>query len=461
MTVTEGVTVTVGERVVATVAPGFLGLHYDGPEHQAWDPVRQRPLSLAGAYGSPAARASLHGIGVGCARIFVDVPGVHPDAGTFNWERTDTAVGEVAESGMDVMLCLHQGGPEWLGGSSERPWWELDEGRAAWRAAVAACAARYRGKVRYYEILNEPNLIKDGEAGFMGWERSVDLYLSAAEAIKQAEPGALCGGAATWAGWESGAWAARVLARPGGEALLDFVSYHIYTSHNLDDADAAILSKVGWFEQAPRHIRAELAGLTDKRVQIVLTEFNTSAVFSKDGKPYTDPRDVNVFGGLVSALALLHSATGGCDMAMHYSTSGGFGLLVWPPLYDRQPAYYAVALLREAAGFAPGAELLDVETSEPPKAAPHCVKGESETYDLQPFAVRSASGTAVVLINKQRDAAVAAQIRFTGENASSEAQVYVYSAMRVADAVYPASAVTAVGGVFEVECAPYSITVVK
>lgn len=452
--------IRVEDKVLATVGPDFYGLHFDGPTHATGDEVYRREVTLPGMYGSPTGQQALKAIGTRVVRVFVQCQDVAPGSGVFQWEFVDAAIGQIVDSGMAPMVCLHQGGPAWFVGTSQEPWWRREDGMAAWKAFAKACAARYGDRVRYYEILNEPEHMHQEKENYMTWDQTADCFLSAASAIKEVDADALCGGAATWAAWESGTWASHVLDRPDGERLLDFVSYHIYTSHNLEDPDDAILAKTVWFEESPRYIQSQLAGRTQKRILTALTEFNTSAVFTKDGKPYTDPRDVNAFGGLVCALAYLHSARGGCDLAMHYSTAGGFGLLVWPARYEKQSAYYAVLLLHDVAGLTPGAEVLETTTTEPGKPVASAVRDELTTHSLEPFAVRSEERVAVVLINKRRDVGAVAKVHFPGDTPPSNAQMYCYSSTRIPDAVFPVSTLNAQEGGFVVECPPYSVVAI-
>ena len=234
--VSEPTAITVTDDVVATIGADFLGVHYDGPTHRAWDGLNRKLVHLPGAFGSPHCRQLLRAAGLRVARIFVNLPKGHPMPGEFDWSLTDAQVAEAIESGMVVMLCLHQRTAEWFVGDQETPWWRHEAGRKEWRAFARACAERYRDRVRYHEVLNEPNHLHRDKPDYVGWDLSVRLFMDAAKEIKSVEPQAKVGGAATWAAWESATWAKRVLARPDGERLLDFVSYHIYTSHSLAGA---------------------------------------------------------------------------------------------------------------------------------------------------------------------------------------------------------------------------------
>jgi hypothetical protein len=454
----DRIAVTVHDEVLTTIGQNFSGLHYDGPTHRAWDEVKRQTSPMPGAFGSPHCRRQLQAAGVGVARIFVNQPKVHPEPGVFDWSATDARVAEVRKAGMAVMLCLHQRDATWFVGDATTPWWRLPAGRKEWREFARVCAQRYRGKVSYYEILNEPNHLKKDKPHYMGWDLSVALFLDAARQIEAVEPDALIGGAATWAAWESATWAKRVLAQPEGERLLDFVSYHIYTSHGVGDTDAQILAKTPWFEEAPVHIRRELAKLTEKRILVALTEYNVSAVFTKDGKPFTDPRNVSTFGGMVTALAMLHSARGGCHTAMHFSTMGGFGLIRWPPEYHMRRPYHAVRMLYEVAGMRPGAQVLKTDTSETAKEVKSCVGSKWTACDVESFAFRHGDQRSVVLVNKRASGTVRATVAIPGAKA---AELYQYSSTRLPDAIRPLAMIQAENSKLEVSCPAYSVTVLR
>ncbi len=457
----QEIKIHVKEDILATVGPDFYGLHYDGPEHKTWDEVHKKQIMMPGMFGAPSPRRALQAIGTRVARIFVRCQDIHPQPDVLEWDFLDAAVGQVIDSDMTPMLCLHQGEGKWFVGTKESPWWQHEEAKSAWNNFVRACATRYGDRVRYYEVLNEPNLMKKEQDYYMGWERSVDCFIQTAQIVKRVDTDALCGGAATWAAWESATWAGHVLDRPEGERLLDFVSYHIYTSHDLKDSDASILSKVGWFEESPGYIQRELAERTKKRILTALTEFNASAIWSKEGKAYTDPRNVSALGGLVSSLAYLHSARGGCDMAMHFATAGGFGLLVWPPRYERQPAYYAVLLLHDVAGLVPGAELLATTTTQEAMEIPSAVRDKRTAYDLEPFAIRSDNHLSVVLVNKRKDVTLRAKVHAGPGALAQPAQLFRYSSTRIPDALFPLASTDWDSAHSVVDCPPYSVNVLR
>lgn len=447
--------ITVGEGALSSVGERFYALQYDGPG-KFWDEVLGRMVWGRSPFESPMALFWLKPLRVRVVRTWAKVQDFHPKPGEWIWKGIDRPVREIVKAGFEVLLCLNQGSGSWFVGDERKPWWEFDEGRREWEAAARALAERFEGKAVMIEIFNEPNLLHKERPNYMGWERSVELYLLAARAIKQVAPSILCGGPASWAGWETAEWGKRVISRPGGERLLDFLSYHIYTTHKIDEPDEVVMARTPWFEEAPLYISREMGKVTKKRILRALTEFNFSAVCERDGKAWTDPRNRNALGGVWLASALLHSAKGGCDIAFHFSTQGGFGVLVWPPNWRPWPAYYAWRLLVEGAGLLPGAKILECTTTE---EARRTASVKLPVYDLEPFAIRRTDGgVSVVLVNRTKRP-IKAEVCWPAE--AREVEVYVFSTERVADSLWPVRRRKREGKWLDIDCPPISVTVLR
>jgi len=452
------VAITVQGEAVARVPERFFGTHYDGPRHKFWDALLGREvLSQESTFTSPSGRRWLSEAGVQVARLFVDIQAVHPEPGQWELGPTEAIVEDIRAAGMEPMACLNQRGGEWFVGDAKEPWWKDQRGLEEWRAASRRLAQALKGKCGRFEILNEPNHIHPDQDHYMGWDTSVALFRLAAQEIKAVIPDATCGVPASWAAWETAEWAGRALEDGRAAPLLDFVSYHIYTSHNLDDSDQAICAKMRWFEDTPTYIKGKLKALTERPIQALLTECNVSAVCFKDGKPYQDPRNTSAFGGVWMASALLHSALGGCDQAIHFSTLGGLGIIRWPPEWAPQPCYWVLPMLRNAAGLKPGAQMLDTRSSEEPVEVSQVVQGKSKDYGLEAFAVGSEDGLAVVLVNKRSDRTYRATV--VAPKKPTAAELYRYTTERTADAPYRDGRVEPTQGGLVVECRPYSVTV--
>ncbi len=449
--------ISVGERVLAQVGEDFYALQYEGAA-KFWDEVLGRMVRSPSTYASPAALFWIRPLEVRVVRTWARLKEFHPHPGKWEWEGTERPVGEIVNAGFKVLLCLNQGDGKWFVGDERRPWWEFAEGRREWEAAARALAERFKGKVAMVEIFNEPNLIHEKGPNYMGWRRSVELFLRAVTIIKQVDPSILCGGPASWAGWETAEWGKKVLSEPEGEALLDFLSYHIYTTHKIEESDEAIMERTPWFEEAPIYIEREMRKVTRKHILKVITEFNVSSVCFKEGKPWTDPRNRNALGGVWLASAFLHNAKGGCDIAVHFSTLGGFGILVWPPEWRPWPAYFAWRMLVEGAGLKAGAKILECSTTEKATKTVSVAGMKQPVLSLEPFAIRrNDGGLSVVLVNKVKRKLVA---RLKWPKGASSAKLFRYSTARIADALWPLERIER-REELEITCPPLSVTVLR
>ncbi|MEO1497425.1 MAG: cellulase family glycosylhydrolase [Planctomycetota bacterium] len=443
---THAVEVSIGGEVIATVPPRFMGLHYNGPTHRAVDPDTGQLRDFASAHADPAASAALVDAGVGLSRVFVDAPQVNPAPGVYDWADIDTAVNEIVATGMTPMLTLHQRDGAWHVGDVDTPWWDDPTGLAAWTDLAATLATRYADRATYFELLNEPNHLHPTRDSYMGLDRSAELFVAGASAIRAAAPDAKIGGPASFGSWEPATWAKRVLNLPGGEAQLDFVSYHVYATGSATATDADLFERARWWETVPQAIRTELEANTTKPIELALTEFNASSVFELDGELWTDPRNVDDIGGLLAALGWLYSARGGADIAVRFGTTGGFGLIRWPPDYELRPAYHAVRLLHEVAGLVPGAELLSTTIA-------------GEASGLEAFALRDDEGERFVLINTDDTATHTLDLVVGAPTSERSLERYRYDAGRTADALTPLSLETTVDGELTIDVPPRSLVV--
>ncbi len=159
---------------------------------------------------------------------YVAWPSLEPRRGQWHFETLDLYV-ELAERG-GVGLLLPLGlSPAW---ASARPSEKsaYTPGNAAepmdiqdWRTYVRTVATRYKGRIREYEIWNEPNLkgFWTGDVGQM-----VDLTREASEVIHGIDPGAtLVSPSGTSPNGID--WLREFLARGGGQ-YVDVIGYHFY-----------------------------------------------------------------------------------------------------------------------------------------------------------------------------------------------------------------------------------------
>ena len=125
--------------------------------------------------------------------------------GQYDWGPLDRIVDSCNAAGIHVMFSVVKA-PAWA-----RPPGDTDEGPPAdlntYATFVRELAARYKGRVRAYEIWNEQNLYYEwgGRGGKINARRYVELLKLAYQAIKSVDPGAVViSGAMTPTGWNDG-----------------------------------------------------------------------------------------------------------------------------------------------------------------------------------------------------------------------------------------------------------------
>jgi len=113
---------------------------------------------------------------------------IEPSKGLFDWTNTDWIVDTCAEVGLDLIVRIdHQ--PQWAGGNypiNGPPDDYNDLGDF-----VYAVASRYRGRIRAYEVWNEPNLAKEWGGRRPRPIEYAPLLRIAYRRIKEADPDAL------------------------------------------------------------------------------------------------------------------------------------------------------------------------------------------------------------------------------------------------------------------------------
>lgn len=122
----------------------------------------------AGAYDEETLAAA-RAIGVHWTRVLAGWGGVEREKGQYDWSRLDTAIDALLKFGITPFVTLTNGNPIYTGvgryddpklaaiyGDSPAPPVEPDE-LDAWLAFAAATIHRYKDRIVYWEIWNEPN----------------------------------------------------------------------------------------------------------------------------------------------------------------------------------------------------------------------------------------------------------------------------------------------------------------
>ena len=162
---------------------------------------------------------------------------VEPAKGRWDFGRSDLYVEYARRNGAQVLFTLGQT-PAWAAADPEvhcyyaagcSPPADL----ADWRAYVRALATRYRSRVRYWELWNEPNTPEFWRGSP---ERLAEMARIAREEILRANPNAqLLGPGLGAVGFD---FLDRFLAAGGGDAL-DAISFHVYANASVHQVIAS------------------------------------------------------------------------------------------------------------------------------------------------------------------------------------------------------------------------------
>jgi hypothetical protein len=103
----------------------------------------------------PATADAAAGLGVGWVREDFQFSRIQPQGGAFDWSWHDRAVELFAARGVEVVGLLNGPTPGWASGRGGASFAPPDP--LAFARFAQAAAARYRGKVRYWQVWNEPD----------------------------------------------------------------------------------------------------------------------------------------------------------------------------------------------------------------------------------------------------------------------------------------------------------------
>ncbi|MCX7827536.1 MAG: beta-galactosidase, partial [Verrucomicrobiae bacterium] len=176
------------------------------------------------------------------------------DRGKYDWRWLDRIIGDARSRGLEILLQTNYGNPIYPGGGSRHlagGFPTSEEALAAWDKWVEAMATRYKGKVRDWEMWNEPNLNKAHTA-----EITADFNIRTAEIIKRVIPDARIAGGVLFSPDVKYAerWLKRVTERKK-ESLFTWFIYHGYT-RNPDEGHYENVEKLkALFQQRAPHIR--------------------------------------------------------------------------------------------------------------------------------------------------------------------------------------------------------------
>ncbi len=326
----------------------------------------------------------------------------HPEPGVWDWSELDDNIGTARSLGYEIALCLFQS-HDWFAGTPDSGWWYHDTTREEWPITARELATRYKDDVKIFLMFDEVNYMYPDRDDYMTFKTCAELYVEAAKEIKSVDNTLLCGGPSGHSGWENGHWGTYVMNEPGADTLLDFIAANQFITWGPDESDDDVMDHTIWYEEGPMRIKEKMgADLPDK---LILDAYNVNGSWQNNGELWTDPRNTNLFGGIYHAAAKLHAAKGGYDIALHWNTLGGYGVLKWYPDYDMNIPYFTWRYLIETADLIPGSKMISVASSETPKEGIlHMSNEHTACLTVQPFAIKTADdGIRLILINKYNE----------------------------------------------------------
>lgn len=169
---------------------------------------------------------------------------LEPKRGQWDFSVLDRYVSLAEAHGVNLLYTLGHP-PQWASARPYEPSYAYGPGSAAepadvaqWENYIRTIAKRYRGRIRAYEVWNEPwfqeidkPFNKDGKAAFYSGTaaKMVELAHIAYRAIKEEDPGALVLTPA-FDHAESGVKRLDLYLSLGGVSVSDAVAFHLYTS---------------------------------------------------------------------------------------------------------------------------------------------------------------------------------------------------------------------------------------
>ena len=291
-------TLTLGDDGTGTVeyaiAPDRCGLYVldVAVRDQAGNPLKTtridfaRRLPLPPRDGIPTASmlASYVGLrhetptfGTKVERIIQPIYGRAPDGGA-NFAASDAYVDTCVSMGLDVLYCIKIG------------FWENGKYKtvADWKADptihtdhIRNLATRYKGKVKYWEIFNEPNGGKHG----IPPKDYVELLRQAHAIFREIDPEAMIVGPCGTSNYHD--WTEKVLAAGGG-SYFDIMSFHNYISmsplknHELGSVAA---------------VKASMRKHLGRELPMWNSECGIHHPERVNGRPATDEELLKIYGG--------------------------------------------------------------------------------------------------------------------------------------------------------------------
>lgn len=158
---------------------------------------------------------------------------LEPRQGEWKFDKLDIAMRLMESRGVDVLLTLGET-PTWASSDPSKKgpyiYGQLAPPRrlADWENYVRTVAQRYRGRIRHYELWNEPTVREvDGDKAHFTASQLVELGQAAYRIIKETDPQARLS-TPSMVGGEKGVDRMDAYLAAGGDQCSDIVSFHYY-----------------------------------------------------------------------------------------------------------------------------------------------------------------------------------------------------------------------------------------
>jgi Glycosyl hydrolases family 39 len=172
-------------------------------------------------------------------------PDLEPAKGQWRFATLDKLLALAQEHHTEVILTLGFT-PSWASARPQEkvgygPGWAAEPANIEdWHDFVQTIANRYKGRVRIYEVWNEPNLKTGYWTGSV--EKMVELVKVARQVIKSVDPDAVLVSPPVTAAYGV-TWLSEYLRRGGGQ-YVDVIGYHFYVNPGPPEEIVAVVQKV-------------------------------------------------------------------------------------------------------------------------------------------------------------------------------------------------------------------------
>lgn len=165
-------------------------------------------------------------VGVRWIRIDFDWFRIEPEQGVFRWEDTDRVVDHATGLGLDILATLSFT-PAWASSNPSSP--RISDppaSRSFWTDVVTAAVSRYRDRITYWQLWNEPNLAQFWSGSME--EYRTEILVPGARVVRELAPFAriVAPGLANVGDWR-GAFDEAMNAKH----LIDVINHHNYPAN--------------------------------------------------------------------------------------------------------------------------------------------------------------------------------------------------------------------------------------